>query len=310
MSNLIVFLDEKSKIEGDLEREMAVLKVKQLISVIRSFKKVDANISVNTERSLRNIDICNNWTIGTAMGGNDYKDEWDFLRFMQNRAPLSHGVEEFEQSLIGSECEINSGPVTSTAAQLAHILDSAIFSLDGAPPWGSPLIEATFSSIDETDGTVTVTPIIVRNANKVEHVVEHRQWLDEQLIGVASSIEALWNNKTNIFESLILLDATKEHLSALGYGTIQYYAAISTLKRINKAIRDWNDPQILPNFETKTTSESGTRLSLCNFWDETLNREENFAWHSRFTGNIAGRIHFRMDKAGLIAVVAYIGKKL
>ncbi|MFB9178278.1 hypothetical protein ACFFX1_09090 [Dactylosporangium sucinum] len=63
-----------------------------------------------------------------------------------------------------------------------------------------------------------------------------------------------------------------------------------------------------PEWLSRVTSESQTRLKLCTF-DDDEGVARIYDMHARFTPG-AGRVHFRMDRGNGRLTIGYIGEKL
>jgi hypothetical protein len=98
-------------------------------------------------------------------------------------------------------------------------------------------------------------------------------------------------------------------LTALEGSGAPFQQAIASLEALAKAASGWKADRPWPEF-SNATPESKTRQELCWVRDEITGKEELFDWHTRFTGGLAGRVHFRVDAANRVIVVAYVGGKL
>lgn len=277
------------------------------ITRLRSFNK---KFALNTAQPIAQYQIADNWTLQSVLGGTRFRDEWTFIRLLADRSPYSAGMQdELRDEIDGAECRTRPGGVPSTALTWATLLDSATVSFDAHQDWSQAWVETTYSSL-ESDETIQETEGRVRNASQPEHADEHVDWL--KLLGFFEAPEALkiWGERQERYPGLRFLPRVAGDLVALQDTGAPYIQALAALSDLSKDAVNWDPKSAWPTFSRKASPESGRRQAFCNAKDDITKQDELFDWHTRFTGGLAGRLHFRVDGANRVIVVAYVGRKL
>lgn len=309
MTTPVLFLDDVSKHQGQTSKERAVELALNLLATLQNIRKLNKRFALNVAVPIHQYEVADGWNLQSVLGGVNYKEEWDFIRMLNDRSPFSANMEKDLLVEIESlECKTKDTQLQSTALAWASLLESATVSFDSQTDWTNPWISIT-TSILEDDGTLIESDDSVRNASKIEHVELHSEWLKALGQTETCSVEQLWNERTDRFPNLRFLNRVKGDLEKLQTTGSPYNRAIMALTTLNSDVAMWTS-EAWPNFSIKTTPESEQRRTLCHITDDVTGRTENFEWHTRFTGSIAGRIHFRVDQATHNFVIGYIGAKL
>lgn len=310
MTTPVLFLDDASHHAGSISRERAELIAMTLLATLRRLRKINNKIALNTARPIAQHQIADDWTLQAVLGGNAFKEEWDFVRALTDRSPFSAGLKEgMSQEIDDMEFRTRPGQVPSRALAWATLLDSATVSFNAHPDWSRSWVETAYRTLED-DGNLLEGEGRIKNASLATHADEHLDWL--KLLGVAEAPTAaqIWSEKADRFPNLRFLPRTEKDLTVLEGSGAPFLQAVASLEALEKDAVSWKKSSPWPEFSTKATGESELRQKLCLVHDDATNREELFDWHTRFTGGLAGRVHFRVDAANRVIVVAYVGGKL
>ena len=281
-----------------------------LIATLRRLRRINSRISLNTARPIAQYQIADDWTLQAVLGGKTFKEEWDFIRGLSDRSPFSVGLtDEMSQEIEDMEFCTRPGQIPSHALAWATLLDSATVSLDAHPDWSQPWVEMSYRALDD-DGNLLETDGRVRNASKVTHADDHVDWL--KLLGFAAVPTAaqVWSERGDRFLGLRFLPRMEKDLTALEGSGTPFLQAIASLEALARDATGWKVGSPWPDFSTKASPESDMRQQLCWVRDDFTGKDELFDWHTRFTGGLAGRVHFRVDAVNRVIIVAYVGGKL
>lgn len=306
----VLFLDDASRHVGSINRERAEQTAMTLLATLKRLRKINRRIALNTARPIAQHQIADDWTLQAVLGGSMFREEWDFIRSLSDRSPFSAGLqEEMSQEIDEMEFRTRPGQLPSRALAWATLLDSATVSFNAHPDWSQAWVETTYSALED-DGSLVDGEGRVKNTSLAAHADEHEDWL--KLLGFAETPTAaqVWSEKGDRFPNLRFLPRAEKDLLALEGSGAPFLQAIASLKALEKDVVDWKEDSPWPEFSTKASGESEQRQKLCWVHDDVTGKEELFDWHVRFTGGLAGRVHFRVDAAKRVIVIAYIGGKL
>lgn len=306
----VLFLDDASRHVGSINRERAEQTAMTLLATLKRLRKINRRIALNTARPIAQHQIADDWTLQAVLGGSMFREEWDFIRSLSDRSPFSAGLqEEMSQEIDEMEFRTRPGQLPSRALAWATLLDSATVSFNAHPDWSQAWVETTYSALED-DGSLVDGEGRVKNTSLAAHADEHEDWL--KLLGFAEAPTAaqVWSEKGDRFPNLRFLPRAEKDLLALEGSGAPFLQAIASLKALEKDVVDWKEDSPWPEFSTKASGESEQRQKLCWVHDDVTGKEELFDWHVRFTGGLAGRVHFRVDAAKRVIVIAYIGGKL
>ena len=310
MTTPVLFLDEASRHLGQIDRARAEQTAMTLIATLRRLRRINGRIALNTAQPIAQHQIADGWTMQAVMGGNAFKEAWDFVRALSDRSPFSAGLKEgMMQEIDDMEFRTRPGQVRSSAIAWATVLDSATVSFNAHPDWSQAWVETAYRTL-EHDGSLVEGEGRIKNASLAAHADEHIDWL--KLLGLAEAPTAaqVWGEKGERFPNLRFLPRTEKDLTALEGSGTPFQQALASLEALEKDASGWKKDSPWPEFSTKATGESEQRQRLCWAHDDITGKEELFDWHTRFTGGLPGRVHFRVDAANRVIVVAYVGGKL
>ncbi len=304
----ILFLETASGYAHDVAPEVASQAAKNLVTTLRRARRVNPRLALNSGVPLRHCSVSPNCTLGAALGGVAYREEWDFIRALADRSPISSGLEEWVEKSAGIEAATSEGP-PSQALTWASLLETATVSFSARPSWQMAWVNAQLCILGE-DGELRFGEQSIRNASMPAHVEEHDPWLRTLGYEALPSAADIWNEREHRFPRLRFLPRVQKDLMHLGTSGAPYKQALETLAVLNGDADAWSATGIEPQFSIKVTPEHEQRRELCLVDDDLMGAKHYFDTHARFTGGIPGRIHFRVDNEHRKFVVAYVGFKL
>ncbi|WP_187505701.1 hypothetical protein [Pantoea agglomerans] len=310
MANTVLFLDDASRFIGNLDEEAARKLSLSMIDSLKRIKKRNNKISVNLNVPIGQYPVSDNWALQNILVGNGYREEWDFIRLLNSRSPISSEIENIIiEQLEDKEFRTVNGNKKSVALAYASLLDSATVSYDIIPDWSGPTVDVICDTLED-DGEISSLNYSVKNVSTSDHVTIHEEWLRTLGLVESPSVDDFWNERNERFPMLRFLQRTKKDLSDLYGASIPYTQAINAISTLSQDSQKWERDKAWPDFSIHATNESETRRKLCWLRDEEDGENKCFGWHVRFTGSFAGRIHFFVDSKNREIVIGYIGIKL
>ena len=310
MTTPVLFLDDASRHVGNVDREQAERTAMTLLDTLKRLRRINNRLALNTARPIAQYQISDEWTLQSILGGTSFQLEWDFIRALSDRSPFAVGLEEgLMQEVAGMDFRTRPAGMRSAAVAWATLVDSATVSFAAHVDWSRAWVDTAYAALDDA-GNLDEGEGRVRNASHAAHADEHVDWL--RLLGLAGAPNTaqIWNEKADRFPGLRLLPRTKKDLEALEASGAPFLQAISALGALAKDVANWGSEKPWPDFSTKATPESDQRQKFCWADDAVTGKKELFEWHTRFTGGLAGRVHFRVDGTNRSIIVAYVGSKL
>lgn len=311
MTTPVLFLDDASRHIDTIDRASAEHTARTLISTLRHLRNINNKIALNTARRIADYEIANGWTLQAVLRGNTFREEWDFIRELSARSPFSKGQEVLlSQAIDNMEVRTRPGEVLSSALAWAILLDSATVSFAAHPDWSRGWVEISCKELDG-DAEIVESTDSVRNASQPAHANEHADWLRSLGLSDVSTAAQLWSERGDHFKGLRFLPRVERDLSNLEGSGAVFLQAVNSLQALSQDAMDWEkNKEQWPSFSRHASPESDTRRELCWVHDDATGNRELFDWHTRFTGQFAGRVHFRVDAKNRVIVVAYVGAKL
>ena len=307
---MYVFLNELSQPRGPIAPEPGSRVVNGLVDLLRGIKKRRRDTVLHSALPLREVLIGDSYSVGAWSGDGDRREEWRFLRSLQDRAPFQVRLSELDIDLM--EADYRLGEQRAEGLGLAHMFGGIAVSLDHDPRWRELHMAVVREALEETDdGDVDIVSAEVEtvHASHPDHIEDHAEWLDRAYRQPVADGTDLWRRRGELFEYLEFLPRVAGQLAALPASHPWFGAAVVRLTELNEAMREWN-PSLSPEpqYRSRVTPEHAQRKMLCRF--EDLDGETRvFDIHARFTPG-SGRLHFRLDAPRRKAVVAHIGRKL
>lgn len=310
MATPVLFLDDASRHVGVVNRAQAEQTAMTLLDTLKSLRKINKKFALNTAKPIAQYQIADNWTLQSILGGIAFREEWDFIRTLNDRSPFAVGLEDgLLQEVNDMEFRTRPGQVLSSALAWAALMDSATVSFNAHPDWSQAWVDTGYCVLED-DGELREDETRVKNASQIAHAEAHVDWL--KLLGFSLVPTALqvWSERVDRFPGLRFLPRIEKDLLALEGSGIPFLQAISALESLAHDVAQWKAESPRPDFSTRASAEFEQRKKLCWANDDVTGRLELFDWHTRFTGGLAGRVHFRVDSTNRSIVVAYVGGKL
>jgi hypothetical protein len=307
---LYVFLNELSQPDNPIAAEPGGLVVNGLVELLRAVKRRRRDTVLHSAVPLRDVRIGESYSIAVWCNDGDRREEWRFLRSLQDRAPFQVRLAELGIDVM--ETDYRHGEDRAEGLGLAHMFGGLAVSLDYEPRWRDLSVLLTREALEEReDGEVDIVAADVEtvHASHPDHVEEHGDWLEHACRQPVADGADLWRRRGELFPRLDFLPRVEGQLRALQASNPWFGAVAQRLDELNAVLGDWdptNTPE--PQYRSRVTPEHAQRKRLCRF--EDLDGEARvFDLHARFTPG-AGRLHFRLDPENRRAVVAHVGRKL
>ncbi len=307
---LYVFLNELSQPDNAIAPEPGGLVVNGLVDLLRAVKRLRRDAVLHSAVPLRDVRIGDSYSIAVWCNDGDRREEWRFLRSLQDRAPFQVRLAELGIDVM--ETDYRLGEDRAEGLGLAHLFGGLAVSLDYEPRWRDLSVALTREALEERDdGEVDIVAADVEtvHASRQGHVAELRDWLAHACRLPVSDGGDLWRRRDELFPRLDFLPRVEGQLRALQASNPWFGAAARRLEELNAVLDHWdpaNTPE--PHYRSRVTSEHTRRKRLCRF-EDLDGKTRVFDLHARFTPG-AGRLYFRLDAERRRAVVAHVGRKL
>lgn len=307
---MLAFLNELSRPTGSVPPQIAKQVIDSLVALLRHIKNVRRDLSLHSAEPISAMSVGDNYPIARWCNDGDCREEWRFLRALENRAPFGKGLEELGKPSLEVEYHFN-----GTKAQglgWAHLYNSLAISFDHMNTWHLPQIMLTRTMIHEvTQGAVEIQEDVVEavHAALEQHVQIHQDWLAQACRRRAQDPAELWRRRAELFPNLEFLPHVEKQICELHTAHPWFDAIAQRLEEIDMALGQWI-PHTMPEpaWRSAVTPEGEQRKKLCVFTD--LDGEDRcFDLHARFTPG-AGRLHFRLDGKQRKAIIAHAGSKI
>lgn len=307
---MYVFLNELSQPRGPIPAQPGAQVVNDLVDLLRGIKRRRRDTVLHSALPLRDVQIGDSYSVGAWSGDGDRREEWRFLRSLQDRAPFQVRISDMGVDLM--EADYRLGANRAEGLGLAHMFGGMAVSLDHDPRWRKmrmALVREALEETDDGDVDIVTAEVETMHASHVDHIADHADWLESACLQPVTDGADLWRRRDELFGHLEFLPRVAGQLTALPASHPWFGAAVVRLTELNEAIREWDPAQSPePLYRSRVTPEHSQRKMLCQF--EDLDGETRiFDIHARFTPG-SGRLHFRLDAQRRKAVVAHIGRKL
>jgi len=307
---LYVFLNELSQPDNAIAAEPGGLVVNGLVDLLRAVKRRRRDTVLHSSVPLRDVRIGDSYSIAVWCNDGDRREEWRFLRSLQDRAPFQVRLAELGIDVM--ETDYRHGEDRAEGLGLAHMFGGLAVSLDYEPRWRDLSVALTREALEERDdGDVDIVAADVETVHAClrEHVDELREWLAHACHQPVADGPDLWRRREELFPRLEFLPRVEAQFRPLQARNPWFGAVSQRLDELSAALSEWDPAESpAPSYRSLVTSEHEQRKRLCRF--EDLDGEIRvFDLHARFTPG-AGRLHFRLDPARRRAIVAHVGRKL
>lgn len=297
---LVSFLNELSHPSDQLSDGEAKENVSKLIKLLREIKKVRSGLELHSIQPLVSINMGNHRTLSSLRTDGSTREEWQFLRGLENRAfDLSGELHDLtiDYEHKGAEC---------VGLGLAHAIDALAVSFEGAD-WSESSLELVCREL-ANDGELSESLVCVRHAATEENLADLLEWLRRIPLKNYASGEEMWEGRAEAFPSLLFLPRTQQQLASLKNGSESLSPVNLRLWQLECAAKNWEQDRGLPSFLSKVTPEHEQRKNLCQF-ESIASGMQYFDLHARYTPG-AGRIHIWCNPENHTIEIAHIGHKL
>ena len=98
-----MFLNELSQPSGSIPVPVGKIIMTKLLSVLRALKQLRPDLALHSARPHRPMTLGEDYSIAIWCNDGDCREEWRFLRALENRAPFGQGLMGFDYP--GTEIE-------------------------------------------------------------------------------------------------------------------------------------------------------------------------------------------------------------
>jgi hypothetical protein len=283
--------------------------VKNTLQVERNTRKI--NITLCSPHNLQDIYLAPEYRMARWM--NDASVDKEHRLLFITLATKKPHIDENERNT--SDEFLYQGEPTH-ALGYAFQYNHLAISLKSDACWDTPSLRLEHNQLTN-DGEVLSEQVDVTHASCQEHVLFHKNWLQEFVrenlqLAVFDGTE-LWKRKEELFPGLLFCESVKHQLQGVLHGQLLLDSIYNRLSELEQFCADWSqgsfDPQKLPS---KTTPESTTTLKMFEA-EHTFRCPDDqyhiFSWHVRLTPD-AWRIYFYVEDDKKSLIIGHIGHKL
>ena len=94
MTTPVLFLDDASRHVGAVDRAQAERTALTLLDTLKSLRRINKKFALNTVKPIAQYQIAADWTLQSILGGASFREEWDFIRSLNDRSPFATGLED------------------------------------------------------------------------------------------------------------------------------------------------------------------------------------------------------------------------
>ncbi|NER33537.1 MAG: hypothetical protein F6J93_05635 [Oscillatoria sp. SIO1A7] len=315
--NIDMVLNELSFRTPASDVETARKRMLDLMQVARAAidNRVKKNLRLNDDEFygtlLANGYTVSDWLFNDPRVKNEAKEEWQLFLGLLDKGSCEKPMSDFFYN--GERAE---------GLGIAYLSESLALSMRTDPPdplWEPSIIELQHEWIEE-DGedeedkiTINYETVEVRHASKVEHIQEHRSWIEERIKNSVRDGLELWERRNTLFPNLEFCEDARQQIEKLKRGDKMLRPVKTRLLQLEKYCKNWKTGA----FETdkivsKVTLES--QATLQQYGEKRKIRcpdgeIELFSWHVRLTPG-DWRIYFLPDEKRYKIIIGYIGRHL
>ena len=297
---LVTFLNELSHPSDRMSDGEAKQNVSKLIKLLREIKRIRSGLELHSIQPLVSVNMGNQRTLSSLRADGNTREEWQFLRGLENRAFDLSG--ELHDLAIDYEHK----GVPCVGLGLAHAIEALAVSFEGAD-WSESSLELVCREL-ANDGELSESFVYVRHAATEENLADLREWLRLIPLENYASGEEMWARRAEAFPSLLFLPRTEQQIVPLKYGSEALGPVNLRLWQLECAAQNWEQGRGLPSFLSKVTPEHEQRKGLCQF-ESVASGVQYFDLHARYTPG-AGRIHMWCNPENHTIEIGHIGHKL
>lgn len=312
---LQLFLNDLSAPSANVSRVQSVAYLKGLIETVRAARGIDDRLILNCDQPLNELALGAGLTIASIRNDGECVEESQYLKTLNNRAPLSRVLAEadgpdpdsFEYRIPdAAPCSPGS---PAKALGLAHLLKGLGVSLASDALWRSRELPLDLFELD-ANGDITESAVIARNASVAADIAAHEASLRDDLRPPINIGSDLWEHRTELLPNLKFIPRTRAQIEAILAGDPLLDQVWIKLWGLNQAIATWRIAQApYPMFPFNVRPESRRRIHLVRF-NDTDGIERTFSDHADLAP-IEGRVHFIVqNEPHRHALIGHVGRKL
>jgi hypothetical protein len=195
---------------------------------------------------------------------------------------------------------------------VAFLLEALALSVRSALRWERSHLELKAKWL-RTDASLSTERVMVVHASRVDHVLEHGEWIKDRLTTAVRDGGDLWNRKGILFPSLSFCDSVVKQMQSLEAGNPMLRSIVRRLFELEGYCKGWETGSFNPD-ALSTVASPESQSTLQQFGTERTFRcpdgsEHTFSWHVRLTPG-AWRIHFLPEGGIGKMIIGYIGPHL
>lgn len=261
MKSLVIFLNELS-FSSSISAEEMLPHVLSALAAIRAARRLRRDIVLGGTVPFGSVLLGDGTcSLGAILRGDAYKDEWRFLRILDQSNP----DDARDLNRLGELQEVRFRGQCAIGMLWAKQNGSAILSFAFAPDWSESQVEAQFLEMDHSTAIVSAD-VTIPNLSKPSHVTTHRELINNYGRKISSSsliyegegfVIRIWFNDHNPphFHVLARRD-TSETLARCAIATLDFLSgdlSPSTRRRV----REWAAAKIDHLMEAWTRCQLG-----------------------------------------------------
>ncbi len=311
---LQLFLNDLSAPTASVQRAQSISYLKALIETVRAARDIDNRLILNCNQPLNELALGPGLTIATIRNDGECVEESQYLKTLNNRAPLSRVLaeaegpdpESFEYRIPAAAPLFAGSP--AKALGLAHLLKGLGVSLAFDAFWRSRELVLDLLELN-ANGDIAQTSVLARNASAAADIAAHEASLRHDLRPPIYDGADLWAHRTDLLPNLEFIPRTRAQIEGILAGDPLLEQVWIKLSGIDQAIATWRVAQPHPMFPFNVRPESRRRMHLVRFNDAD-GVERTFSYHSDLAP-IEGRVHFIVkSEPRRHALIGHVGRKL
>lgn len=312
---LQLFLNDLSAPVGGVPRAESIAYLKAMIKTIRAARSIDDRLILNCDQPLNELVLGPGLTIATIRNDGECVEESQYLKTLNNRAPLGRVLAEADgpdhegfEYRMPAAAPISAGS-PAKALGLAHLLKGLGVSLASDALWQSRELALDLLELD-ANGDIAESSVIARNASAAEDVAAHEAGLRDDLRPPIRNGADLWTHRVELLPNLEFIPRTRVQIEGILTGDPLLDQVWIKLSGLDQAIATWRVAQTAhPMFPFNVRPESRRRMHLVRFNDAD-GVERTFSDHTDLAP-IEGRVHFIVEsEPHRHALVGHVGRKL
>ncbi len=312
---LQLFLNDLSFAADECEKQVAILRLRRLVTALRAIRSHDDQFVLNGPHSLNDLQLAPNWPLFKLRNEGNCSDENLYLKTVESRFPFGQAVIALEgppqeglEYRLTEQATVCSGEV-AVGLGLSHQFDGLALSISSHPYWDETAIALQRLEMNDDTGIDEVL-VSACNCTSQDTVATHLQALQVARLALVPTGLALWAQREELFPNLKFIPRTRTQIEIYEQGDPILASVIDRLFGLNRAIGLWKDQSSdHPSYPFNVRPESRKRQSLVYF-NDAGGTSRCFSDHADFAPS-EGRLHFLLQtEPDRHALVGHIGKKL